>query len=217
MEKQLPLFTPPASPRHVECHLGIPGLSYRRGFLDEGEQEGLLREIDAHPWFPNYQRSSQHYGRLLYDQAQRIGAPKQQAAPFPPFAQELARRLVEAGLCAEIPDQVSVNQYLPGQGIGAHIDRDSYLDRVTIVSLGWEYEMDFINVADSKVRRTCLLELGSVLVMEGEARYQWMHGIRGRLADRGVPRGRRVSVTFRHARMGANRFSKGLLWSTRPT
>jgi hypothetical protein len=38
--------------------------------------------------------------------------------------------------------------------------------------------------------------------MKGEARYDWLHGIAGRKTDifegRSIPRGRRVSLTFRN-------------------
>lgn len=46
-----------------------------------------------------------------------------------------------------------------------------------------------------------LLEPGSLLVMRGEARYQWKHGIPSRKADlyegRTIQRLRRVSITLR--------------------
>jgi hypothetical protein len=45
------------------------------------------------------------------------------------------------------------------------------------------------------------LERGSLLVLAGDARYKWRHGIRGRKTDtigeQVLTRGRRVSLTFR--------------------
>lgn len=60
--------------------------------------------------------------------------------------------------------------------------------------------MDFLHtVSDAKI--SILLEPNSILVMSGEARYQWKHGIAKRKKDRyqGVilKRSRRVSFTFR--------------------
>jgi alkylated DNA repair dioxygenase AlkB len=46
-----------------------------------------------------------------------------------------------------------------------------------------------------------LIEPGSLYVMQGEARYQWKHGIMARKSDvysgRRIQRGRRISLTFR--------------------
>jgi alkylated DNA repair dioxygenase AlkB len=60
--------------------------------------------------------------------------------------------------------------------------------------------MDFKHKT-TRAERKLLLEPGSLLVMKDEARYQWTHGIAKRKSDqyegRTVPRGRRVSLTFR--------------------
>ena len=39
---------------------------------------------------------------------------------------------------------------------------------------------------------------GSALVISGEARYDWLHQFRARKSDHGIPRRRRVSLTFRN-------------------
>src|SRR5687768_16528872 len=57
--------------------------------------------------------------------------------------------------------------------------------------------MDLTSNADPKDVRTILLEVGSALVFRGEARYDWKHRIRACLSDDGVPRQRRLSLTFR--------------------
>lgn len=54
----------------------------------------------------------------------------------------------------------------------------------------------------ARVRKCVLLPRRSLLVISGEARYHWSHGIAPRKQDQVmgqlVPRGRRVSLTFRH-------------------
>jgi hypothetical protein len=57
--------------------------------------------------------------------------------------------------------------------------------------------MDFIAFG-SREMRSMLLEPGSALVLKDTARYRWRHRIRARTSDHGVPRGRRVSLTFRN-------------------
>ena len=60
--------------------------------------------------------------------------------------------------------------------------------------------MDFHHAPTGR-RERLLLEPRSLLVMAGEARYDWEHGIAPRKRDAWhgllVPRGRRLSVTFR--------------------
>ncbi|MDA2812310.1 alpha-ketoglutarate-dependent dioxygenase AlkB [Nocardiopsis sp. RSe5-2] len=60
--------------------------------------------------------------------------------------------------------------------------------------------MDFTDPEDG-AKAAVPLAPGGLLVMTGPARYTWRHAIAARKSDPGpagrVPRGRRVSVTFR--------------------
>jgi alkylated DNA repair dioxygenase AlkB len=60
--------------------------------------------------------------------------------------------------------------------------------------------MDFIDPEDGE-KATVPLAPGSLCAMTGPARYRWRHGIAARKSDPGpsgrIPRGRRVSITFR--------------------
>jgi len=106
------------------------------------------------------------------------------------------------GLVEEMPDQLIVNKYESGQGITAHIDCEPcFKNTIVTVSLGWAYEMDFISVPTGKVK-SALLDPGSALVMQGEARHQWMHRIKAKMSDRGIRRKTRVSLTFRNVILG---------------
>jgi alkylated DNA repair dioxygenase AlkB len=124
--------------------------------------------------------------------------------PLPPFAVEIGQRLLQQGLVEEMPDQLIVNEYQPGQGISAHVDCEPCFKNVIVtVSLGSVYEMHFVPIENGKPRFTSL-GLGSALVMRDEARYRWMHHIKARKSDHGVPRGRRVSLTFRNVILPAS-------------
>ncbi|PIL37634.1 hypothetical protein GSI_01328 [Ganoderma sinense ZZ0214-1] len=87
--------------------------------------------------------------------------------------------------------QAIINLYWPGEGIAPHVDLlDRYGDGIMGVSLGSGCAMQFANVASdqpqsSSVPDECALYLpqGSVVVMTGEARYGWMHGIEKRFDD----------------------------------
>src|SRR5205823_11041478 len=132
-----------------------------------------------------------------YDYKARAIDHSMYVGPLPPFAVDVAQQLMAQGLIDEMPDQLIVNEYRRGQGITAHVDcQPCFKDTIVTVSLGWVYEMDFISVATGEIRST-LLELGSALVLRNEARYEWMHRIKARLSDGGIPRERRVSLTYR--------------------
>jgi alkylated DNA repair dioxygenase AlkB len=199
---QLDLFDQPTEPPQVlRYYLDVPGLTYCRGLLEPEEQCRVLAKVDARPWRNDLKRRVQHYG-YKYDYKARSVDHSMYVGPLPTFALGVAQRLLDRGLVEEMPDQLIVNEYEPGQGITAHIDCEPcFKNTIITVSLGWAYEMDFISVATEEVK-PALLEPGSALIMQGEARYQWMHRIKARISDRGVPRRRRVSLTFRNVILG---------------
>ncbi len=175
----------------------IEGLTYVSNFLTRSEQEDVLREVDRQPWRNDLKRRVQHYG-YRYDYKARRVDPSMFLGPLPLFAVPAADRLVERSLFSRSPDQLIVNEYLPGQGITAHVDCEPcFAGAIAMVSLGWAYEMDFVH-SQSREVRSILLAVGSALVISGEARYQWLHQIKARRSDRGIPRQRRVSLTFRN-------------------
>lgn len=113
----------------------------------------------------------------------------------------LAERLHKDSVFASVPERALINEYHPGQGIGAHKDRDTErIKSVAIISLGSPIMMEFTRM--SHAMRSQYLYSRSRLVMQGEAREKWMHGIVGRKTDRVggliLPRQRRLSVTFRY-------------------
>jgi alkylated DNA repair dioxygenase AlkB len=177
--------------------LGIRGLTYLPDLLSVEEQLETLQAIDARPWQNDLKRRVQHYG-YKYDYKARTIDRSMFVGPLPPFAIQVAKKLQTYQLLEETPDQVIVNEYQPGQGITAHVDCEPcFKDTIATVSLGSTYEMDFICLATNKVV-SALLETGSALVLRGEARYEWMHRIQARMKDKGLRRGRRVSLTFRN-------------------
>ena len=181
----------------------VPGLHYIPRFLDEGTQERALEHIDAPsaPWLRDLERRVQHYG-WRYDYQARAITRDMHIGPLPAWLTAIARRLVETELFKRLPDQVIVNEYEPGQGIAMHADRDGFGPTVAMVSLADSWYMD-LRPLDTGVRqnRSILLETGSALVLTGDARQLWMHGIARRKNERHpggwIPRKRRVSLTFR--------------------
>jgi alkylated DNA repair dioxygenase AlkB len=195
MTYQPDLFTEPV--QSTVAQSTIEGMTYLRDFLTASEQSSLEAEIDRQPWRQDMKRRVQHYG-YRYDYKARRVDTSMYLGPLPDFAMPVANRLVERSLFAQLPDQLIVNEYLPGQGITAHVDCEPcFAGTIAMVSLGWAYEMEFTHCETGETRRI-LLAVGSVLVISGEARYRWLHQIKARRSDYGVPRQRRVSLTFRN-------------------
>lgn len=81
------------------------------------------------------------------------------------------------------PDQLTVNRYEPGHGIPSHCDTHSvFEDPIMSLSLGSSVVMDFRQPETSK-HVSCVLPRRSLLVMSGESRFGWTHGITSRMCD----------------------------------
>ena len=180
----------------------IPGLKYLPQFLPISEQEAAIQHIDQRAWRSDLERRVQHYG-WRYDYRARTVDRDMHIGPLPEWLQEVAIRLYdETHLFDHVPDQAIVNEYLPGQGIAMHSDRQCFGPTVATVSLCDAWRMDLRPARGKSVtREQILLEEGSALLMSGEARWRWLHGIAKRKTERTNSgsrlRQRRVSLTFR--------------------
>ncbi|MGM9478042.1 alpha-ketoglutarate-dependent dioxygenase AlkB [Pedobacter sp. GSP4] len=184
----------------VVCSEVIPGLTYYPNFISIAEEHELLTIINAQEWLGDLKRRVQHYG-WKYDYRARSLDKSMRLGPLPLWIKKIALRLKECGMVDEIPDQVIVNEYRPGQGIGNHVDCEPcFGDTIISLSLSSTSVMNFVNL-ESKSKVEAVLEARSAICVKGEARYKWSHGIPGRLADDiygvRVNRGLRVSMTFR--------------------
>ena len=77
-------------------------------------------------------------------------------------------------------------------------------DTIASLTLGSSCIMEFTKVK-SRIKTPLFLARRSLVVMSGEARYDWRHAIPARKSDRHmgliVSRGRRVSLTFRNEKV----------------
>ena len=172
----------------------IPGLTYIPDFITEEEERRILARVDSGAWNHEYSRRRQQFGYRYDYKSEHLT----HLGPLPDWLQELAERLTRDGIFDRIPDKALVNEYVPGQGIAAHIDRFS--ETVVSLSLSSGILMDFTRDSDS-ARVSMWLQPRSLLILQDEARHQWRHSIAKRLKDlhdgNWIPRDRRVSLTFR--------------------
>lgn len=177
----------------------IDGLSYRDDYVTPEEEAAIIGHADCEPWSMELLRRRQWYGWSYEDTA--LGrADDYHPRPMPQWLWPLTERLCADGYFPKPPGRALINEYHPGQGIGAHKDRDiEHIRTVAIISLGSAIMMDFTR--HGHATRSYYLRRRSLVIMRGEARNHWCHGITGRKNDRvgglAVPRGRRLSLTFR--------------------
>lgn len=178
----------------------IPGLTYLSDFVSDEEQENLIKFIDSQPWIADLKRRTQHYG-YKYDYTRKAIDANSYVGPIPKEFQFLANRLLDKNYFDKTPDQIIINEYLPGQGISRHVDCITcFEDIIASISLNSTCVMQFENWKDSK-SESIFLQPKSLLVLANEARYNWMHSIPAKREDdwngEKISRQRRISLTFR--------------------
>lgn len=179
----------------------IPGLKYIADFVSEQEQKDLIQIIDSLPWDKSLTRRVQQYG-YKYDYTKKTIDSSLYLGALPEWLSPYIQRLLDQKLFIESPDQVIINEYLPGQGISRHLDCvPCFGDTIASISLSSPCMMEFEQVGLGK-KGSMMLGPMSLLVLSEEARYQWMHSIPARKTDKFgdevIERGRRISLTFRN-------------------
>merc|ERR1712029_1083057 len=200
------------------------GLVLVTGFLDRPEAEAWVESVQG-CWSEDSgmkHRQVTHFGYEFNYDINNIDKQKGRVSPFPDVWVPSLQRAVSAGYLPEMPDQCTVNRYQPGQGIPAHVDTHSCCtSHIASVSLVSDTTMDFSHLSNGEDSVSIRLTVGSLLVMSETARYAYSHGIVPRKHDivpvktqdmdgdrlTLVPRGTRVSFTFRKTLEGHCRCS----------
>ena len=139
-----------------------------------------------------------HYGHHYNYNSGSVDDP---APDFPEIIDELCAVIYTAHT-VDFPDQYwfdqcIINRYMPGQGIGAHYDREEYGEFIACFTFGSGAEMEFTE-RDGDGRYTLYTEPRSLYIMSGPSRHDYLHQMRPRKSDPGHgPRGTRWSLTFR--------------------
>lgn len=176
----------------------ITGLFYLPDYISQEEEARLLTAIDGASWLSDLKRRVQHYG-YRYDYKARAVSAESYLGTLPEWSAELVQKLVKEQKFSQIPDQLIVNEYLPGQGISPHVDCiPCFGEVIASLSLGSVATMIFTRGTE---KHELLLQSRSLLLLTSDARYLWKHSIPGRRRDTSneitYERQRRVSLTFR--------------------
>ncbi|XP_075168009.1 tRNA (carboxymethyluridine(34)-5-O)-methyltransferase ALKBH8 [Haematobia irritans] len=191
------------------------GLILINDFVNEEEETILLNAIkmeDAELDATLKHRKVKHFGYEFIYGLNNVDPSQPLTNGIPKECDILWKRLheskeVNVNLDWDIPDQLTVNSYEPGQGIPPHVDTHSaFLDPIMSLSLESAVVMEFRKGLE---KRSILLPRRSLLIMSGESRYDWTHGITPRVMDIVVTanenlstqkRSKRTSLTFRKLR-----------------
>ncbi|XP_047664878.1 alkylated DNA repair protein alkB homolog 8 isoform X2 [Tachysurus fulvidraco] len=175
-----------------ECVSLPPGLCVLENFVSSEEESLLLQAVD---WTLHDDVTSQseaqrelkhrrvkHYGYEFRYDNNNVDKDKPLAEGLPLVCESVLQRCMCDGHISVLPDQLTVNQYKSGQGIPPHVDTHSVFDDTVLsLSLGAQTVMDFRHPDGRSV--AVVLPAKSLLVMKGESRYLWTHGITPRKFD----------------------------------
>lgn len=209
MDNQLDIFNERSSNSFAEEFnaknvLKIKGLIYIPDYITSSEEKVLLQNIDSSIWLDDLKRRVQHYGYKYDYRARRIDV-SMKIGNLPPWGSAIANKLYSDSYFDYVPDQLIINEYMPGQGITSHIDCEPcFEDTIASISLGSDCIMEFTNDLTKEVV-PIILEKRSLVILKGESRYNWKHGIPIRKKDlvdlTVINRTRRVSLTFRKVKL----------------
>ncbi|XP_029629565.1 alkylated DNA repair protein alkB homolog 8 isoform X1 [Salmo trutta] len=166
-----------------------PGLVLVEEFVSPEEEALLLDAIDwtSHDENVTVQkvlkhRRVKHFGYEFRYDNNNVDKDKPLPGGLPQVCVPVLERCVRDRHTEVMPDQLTVNQYQSGQGIPPHVDTHSaFEDLILSLSLGAKTVMDFRHPEGRSV--AVVLPGRSLLVMKGESRYLWTHGITPRKFD----------------------------------
>jgi alkylated DNA repair dioxygenase AlkB len=176
----------------------IPGLTLITNFITPKEEQILIKTICQQEWNRSLKRYTQHYG-YEYIYTQRRIDESNYLGPLPDWFDFLLERISSWELLEKNPQQAIINRYLPGEGISSHIDSSVFGSQICSLSLGSSCEFIFKQPGEDPI--PIYLKPRTLLIMSGESRYEWSHGIPNRKYDivKGtkIERSTRYSITFR--------------------
>ncbi len=133
----------------------ITGLTYVPDFITLQEEAALIDIIDQQPWLTDLKSRVQHYG-WKYDYTARRVDETMRLGPLPNWLMDYCKRLYDGRHFRKLPDQVIINEYIPGQGIASHVDcLPCFEETIASLSIGSACVIDFVDTAPKKKYRIC--------------------------------------------------------------
>ena len=178
------------------------GAKLIEGFLDEAETLAYLRAVKRRRWTNWLDRSVQQYGGSLRYDPKKNGTWIERQPAMPAWATDIAARIADITRTTRA-NECTVNRYKPGQRLAMHVDDSTFGPTIAMLTLAGGWPMRFRPLTTRapyengglKTDDRLVLANGSLLRLERDARYRWLHGIDR--DDRARQPNTRVSATFR--------------------
>ncbi|KAJ3161441.1 Alkylated DNA repair protein alkB 8 [Geranomyces michiganensis] len=220
----------------ADAALAVPGLTVVPDFATAEEESFIISSLNKSEqmssWTTLGKRRVRHFGYRFDYVRTTVDRDASTAEAMPIWAERVIAAYLKMFPAADVPDQLTVNEYEPGAGIPPHTDTHSaFGDAILSLSLNGGVVMEFrcpldadgasggcvdaedVNasaVSPKHMRYRVVnvyLPARSLLIMDADARYRWEHSIRPRRTDvvRGLalPRTTRVSLTYRSVKKEA--------------
>tara|TARA_B100001093_G_C26779961_1_gene994138 strand:+ start:125 stop:670 length:546 start_codon:yes stop_codon:yes gene_type:complete len=177
----------------------INGLSIVKDFISVDEENKLLSIVKNLEWNGTLLRKSKHFG-YNYNYKTKTITREDYLGSLPDWIEPYIKKMIIKGLIHKDPNQITVNRYLPGEGISPHIDVTSIFDnQLYSISLGSGCNMNF---KKDDEYHSYYLPSRAFMLMENDARYKYKHSIKRDTCDivdnKTVYRETRYSITFRN-------------------
>lgn len=183
----------------------IDGYQLKKEWLTADEETEILDWVKSeNRWIKLMDRRTQFYGFSYFSTTSQRIDRNEKLEPIPEKLQALTKRAgLEVAGSEDYFNQISLNDYLSGQGIAYHVDSHSSFDsHIATLSLNSTTNMSFKN--EEGEEQHLYLPQRSLLELNEEIRHAYMHSIPRRKYDKiaGAIKSRRsrVSLTFRRVR-----------------
>ncbi|ATZ80383.1 putative DNA repair dioxygenase [Bodo saltans virus] len=179
----------------------IDGLFYCDNFIDDKMEQKIIHLVNQEKWSSELSRRVQHYG-YKYDYKRRTTDPhKDYIGELPVWTDYIIHKMFCSfhKTCIHLPfetfDQLIVNEYKKGQGIGKHTDCIScFSNGIAIISLNND---SIITFEKNGIRHDIHVKRKSLVLMTDDARYNWTHAIIPMNNNNFTNDKPRISITFR--------------------
>ena len=177
----------------------IDGLTIVKDFITVDEEQKLLKIIENLEWNGSLLRKSRHFGYIYNYKTKTIGKDDY-IGNLPEWIKPYINRIYKKGYIDKYPDQITINRYLPGEGIAAHIDvPEVFAEKLYSISIGSGCNIDFQNKTEY---HSYYIYPRTFMLMENSARYEYTHCIKRYKSDivenQKIDRDTPYSIPFRN-------------------
>jgi len=182
---------------------------YIPDFITKSDEEYLVEQISKTPapkWTQLKNRRLQNWGGVPHPNGMI-------AEKIPDWLNKFVTKVNNVGMFGDkLANHVLLNEYLPGQGIMAHLDGPMFHPVIATLSLGSHTVENFYMDNGREVACSILLEPRSLLILKDDLYHKYLHGIE-EIAEDSLnedvinfddsgdvvrPRKTRTSLTIRH-------------------